>query len=170
MPVALVLVGAPGSGKSTVGALLATALGAAFRDTDQDIAAAAGMDIHDIFVTQGESRFRDLERAAVIAALADHQGVLSVGGGAVLSAEVRAGLLGLPVVWLQVDAPTAVSRVGISGPRPVLLGNVRSRWADLLQARAPLYAQVARWRVETTDRAPEEVRDDILQRMRADHE
>lgn len=167
MTVALVLVGAPGSGKSTVGRALAEELGVSFRDTDADIEAAAGHSVHDIFVLDGEERFRALEQDAVRDALAEHDGVLALGGGAVLSEPVRQALRGLPVVWLQVDAAAAVERVGLSGPRPVLLGNIRHRWSELLAERAPLYESVARWAIDTTDRAPAEVCQEILRRMRA---
>ena len=166
----VVLVGAPGSGKSTTGRLLAQTLGEGLVDTDDDIAAAAGMDVHDIFVLHGEPFFRDLEQTAVLAALAEDVGVLALGGGAVLSPVVRQALAGAPVAWLQVDATTAVSRVGLSGPRPVLLGNVRAQWAALLTARAPLYEEVARWRIDTGQRTPEQVVADILKGMRADDE
>ncbi len=128
----------------------------------------AGQPVFDIFVLHGEARFRDLERDAVLAALDEHDGVLAVGGGAVLTHQVREALAGLPVVWLQVDAATAVARVGLSGPRPVLLGNVRGQWAQLLADRAAWYAQVARWTVDTTGATPEQISDEILRRMRAD--
>jgi shikimate kinase len=157
MGVAIVLVGAPGSGKSTVGRLLAADLGLAFRDTDDDVARAAGMAVNDIFVTEGEPSFRKREEAAVLSALAEHQGVLALGGGAVQSEKVRAALSGHRVVWLQVDAATAVSRVGLSGPRPVLLGNLRAQWAQLLTARTPWYESVANWSIDTTGRTPQEV-------------
>ena len=120
--VALVLVGAPGSGKSTVGRALAEELGVSFRDTDADIEAAAGHSVHDIFVLDGEERFRALEQDAVRDALAEHDGVLALGGGAVLSEPVRQALRGLPVVWLQVDAPAAVEppapEAGKTKPEP----------------------------------------------------
>jgi shikimate kinase len=164
-----VLVGAPGAGKSTVGLLLAEALSCPFRDTDADIAAIAGMSIQDIFVTQGEEGFRAVERTAVLAALHDSQGVVALGGGAVASQEIRDALAGLPVVWLQVDAPTAVARVGLSGPRPVLLGNVRGQWAALLEARAPWYESVATVRVDTTDREPADVVARILDALEGEH-
>lgn len=165
-----VLVGAPGAGKSTVGRLLAAALSCPFRDTDDEIAAAAGMSVQDVFVTEGEEGFRARERAAVRAALDGPEVVLALGGGAVESQQVRDALAGLPVVWLQVDAPTAVARVGLSGPRPVLLGNVRGQWSALLAARTPWYASVATVEVDTTDREPSEVVAQIVAALGVGHE
>ena len=170
MAVSVVLVGAPGSGKTTVGEALAAALDRPFRDTDADVAAAAGASVQDIFIAEGEAGFRDRERAAVLAALADHHGVLAIGGGAIESAAVRDALLEQPVVWLQVDAGTAVARVGLSGPRPVLLGNVRGQWSALLQRRSPAYQAVSTWQVDSTDRAPAEVVAEIIALMRREHD
>ncbi len=96
--------------------------------------------------------------------------MLAVGGGAVESAEVRDALAAAPVVWLQVDPAAAVARVGLSGPRPVLLGNVRGQWAALLERRSEAYGAVATWQIDTTDRAPVDVVADIVRELRRDHD
>jgi shikimate kinase len=158
----VVLVGVPGSGKTTVGRLLAQRLGVTFRDTDVDVEEAEGKPVPDIFVDSGEPHFRALERTAVASALREHDGVLALGGGAVLDPGTRALLLGQPTVWLQVGAAAGAHRVGLDVPRPVLLGNVRGRLAALVQERAPLYAEVARVIVDTDGRAPDEVAADVL--------
>jgi shikimate kinase len=150
----VVLVGVPGAGKSTVGRLLARKLGVEFRDTDTDVEAVAGMPITDIFVTLGEPAFRKYEEDAVAAALSEHSGVLSLGGGAVLSERTRALLTDQPVVWLEVDLTNATQRVGLNQARPLLLGNVRGTMKKLLDDRAPFYESVATWRVDTTDKTP----------------
>jgi len=154
----VVLVGAPGSGKSTVGALLAERLGVPFVDVDAVIEQRAGRSIADIFADDGEPAFRALEESTT-AELLQQPGVLSLGGGAVLSARTRAALRGHRVVWLQVSAATAVSRVGLNEARPLLLGNVRGRLIKLLSERTPLYAEVATEQVSTDDLAPEAVVD-----------
>lgn len=165
MPPVLVLVGPPGAGKTTVGTLVAGELGVAYRDTDSDVIDAAGADISDIFVDEGEAGFRAREEAAVIAAVAEHDGVLSVGGGAVESPQVRQILVGLPVVRLTVGATEAGKRVGIHGPRPAALGNIRTQWSQMMSHRAPLYDEVARWSVATDERTPAEVARSVISLM-----
>jgi shikimate kinase len=151
-----------GSGKSTVGVLLAERLGVAYRDTDADIVAAQGREISDIFVDEGEPQFRELERTAVRAAVAEHKGVLALGGGAILDASTRALLVGLPVVYLSMEVEEAVKRVGLSQARPLLAVNPRRQWRELMDARRHLYTEVARVVVATDDRTPEEVAQAIL--------
>jgi shikimate kinase len=159
-PVA-VLVGPMGSGKSTVGALLAEALGVTVRDTDADVERLAGREVSDIFVESGEDHFRALEKQAVAEALATHDGVLSLGGGAVLDPDTRALLADHRVVFLRVGLSEAVKRVGLGTGRPLLLGNVRSRIKALLDERAPIYASVADLTVDTDQRTPEDIVDEI---------
>jgi shikimate kinase len=135
------------------------------RDTDQDVEAAAGKAISEIFVDEGESRFRELERAAVADALLDHPGVLALGGGAVLDPGTRDALAGHRVVFLSVGLSDAVKRVGLGVGRPLLLGNVRSRIKALLDERLPVYRAVAAFEVETDGRTPEEVADEVARRV-----
>ena len=151
-----VLVGVPGSGKSTIGRALAAALGVEFRDTDTDVEVDTGRSIADIFVQSGEPEFRRLEEAAVAAALAEHRGVLALGGGAVTSAPTRELLIDAPVVWLRVGLAAASQRAGLSGARPVLLGNVRAQMKVLMDARAALYGQVATLTVDTDELSVDE--------------
>ncbi len=157
----LVLVGPPGAGKSTVGPLAAELLDVGFRDTDLDIVRTAGKPISEVFVDDGEEHFRALERAAVAAALAEHDGVLSLGGGAVLSPETRALLRGHRVVLLQADLSTATSRVGLNRDRPVLALNPRAVLKVLLEQRMPLYREVATDVVDTNGRTVREVADEV---------
>lgn len=147
----LVLVGPPGAGKSTVGRRVAERLGVPFRDTDDDIVRAAGKPISEIFIDDGEEHFRALERQAVATALQEHEGVLSLGGGAVLSPETRARLVGQQVVLLDVDLSSATSRVGLNRERPVLALNPRATLTLLLEQRRPLYREVAGRVVDTSE-------------------
>ncbi|WP_210437822.1 shikimate kinase [Nocardioides xinjiangensis] len=157
----VVLVGPMGAGKTTVATLLGQAWGVPVRDTDADIEASTGREISDIFVESGEEHFRELEAAAVAAAVAEHDGVLALGGGAVLRAETRELLAGLPVVFLRVGLGDAVKRVGLGVGRPLLLGNVRARIKALLDERTPVYESVAAHVVDTDGRTPAEVAADI---------
>jgi shikimate kinase len=165
-----VLVGPMGAGKSTVAALLAAAWGVEARDTDADVEALEGRTISDIFVDSGEARFRDLERKAVAEALATHDGVLALGGGAVLDPATRQLLAGHPVVFLRVGLSDAVKRVGLGTARPLLLdqaiGGVRGRIKALLDERAPVYESVATLVVDTDGRTPDEVAAEIVEALR----
>jgi shikimate kinase len=150
-----------GAGKTTVAGLLAAAWGVAARDTDLDVEATEGRTVADIFVDSGEVHFRALERAAVATALAEHDGVLALGGGAVLDPATRELLVGHRVVFLRVGLSDAVKRVGLGSGRPLLLGNVRSRIKALLDERTPVYESVATVVVDTDDRTPEDVAAEI---------
>lgn len=153
----VVLVGPMGAGKTTVAELLGESWGVEVRDTDADIVQTTGREISDIFVESGEDHFRDLELAAVAAAVAEHHGVLALGGGAVLRPQTRDLLAGLPVVFLRVGLSEAVKRVGLGVGRPLLLGNVRARIKALLDERTPIYESVATLTVDTDERTPAEV-------------
>ena len=153
----LVLVGPMGVGKSTVGRLLAERLDVGYRDTDDDIVAAEGREISEIFVDEGEQHFRALEKAAVATALTEHRGVLALGGGAVLDADTRALLAPHPVVYLSMDVEEAVRRTGLNVARPLLAVNPRKQWRELMEARRHLYEEVATAVVTTDGRTPEEV-------------
>ena len=156
-PVAVV-VGPPGAGKTTVGEALAAALGVGFRDTDADVVAAAGKPVSDIFTEDGEPAFRAAEERAVAVALDEHPGVLSLGGGAVLSARTRELLAGHTVVFLKVGLAEGVRRTGLSSARPLLAGvNPRATFKALLDARLPLYREVATVEVDTDAHTAEEV-------------
>jgi shikimate kinase len=157
-----VVVGPPGAGKTTVGTLVAQRLELAFRDTDSDIVAAVGKEIPEIFIDDGEDAFRALERVAVAAALESFDGVLALGGGAVLAAETRELLRGHTVVYLSVELSDAASRVGLGAGRPLLTVNPRATLKYLMERRRPLYEEVATVIVRTDGRTPEDVADEVL--------
>ena len=157
-----VIVGAPGAGKTSVGKALARALQVSFRDTDADVESLAGKSVSDVFVDDGEPRFRELERLAVADALTEHEGVLALGGGAILDASTRASLAGHEVVWLNVGLADAVKRVGLSSARPMLLGNVRGTMLRLMQEREPYYREVATVEIPTDGRSIADIVSDAL--------
>jgi shikimate kinase len=156
----VVLVGAPGAGKSTVGRRLARRWGVEFRDSDKLVEDIAGMSVADVFIEQGESEFRRMEREVIADALDDFHGVLAVGGGAILDDRTRARLRDVPCLWLRVGVGDAARRVGLNASRPLLVGNVRGTLISLLDQRTPLYEEVATWTIDTDARSIDEVVDD----------
>jgi len=160
----LVLIGPPGAGKSAVGPLLADRLGVEFRDTDAEVGAAAGKEVSDIFIENGEEAFRELERSAVttaLGALRGRGGVLALGSGAVLDAGVQAMLDGLPVVYLSAEFSTVARRIGLDRPRVVVPGNPRGRLRAMLDERDAIYQRLAAVTVPTDGLDPDEVADQI---------
>jgi shikimate kinase len=139
----------PASGKSTVGRHVAAALGVGFRDADEVIEERTGKLIREIFSDDGEDAFRAIEEEVVLELLATVDGVVSLGGGSVLSPKVRAALKDVPVVWLEVGVATATRRAGLNQLRPLLLGDVRTRMESLLAERSRLYEEVATIRLVT---------------------
>ena len=161
-----VLVGLPGSGKSTIGRRLAKALGVGMLDTDAAIEELTGRTIADIFATDGEQEFRRIEEGVVRTALAEHDGVVSLGGGAVTSSGVCEALVGHTVIYLEISAVEGVRRTGGNTVRPLLAGPDRAtKYRDLMAKRAPLYRRVATLRVDTNRRNPGAVVRYIVSRL-----
>ncbi|MFF7072196.1 shikimate kinase [Streptomyces pseudovenezuelae] len=158
----VVLVGPMGVGKSTVGRLLAERLATGYRDTDDDIVAEQGRAIAEIFVDEGEAAFRAIEKAAVSRALAQHDGILALGGGSILDEDTRSLLAGQRVLYLSMDVEEAVKRTGLNAARPLLAVNPRKQWRELMEARRHLYESIATAVVATDGRTPEEVTDIAL--------
>lgn len=156
-----VLVGAPGAGKTTVGVAVADRLGVPFADTDTLVEQHAGRRVPEIFAVEGEGAFRARERTVIAAALDGHDGILALGGGAVLHDGTRRRLRGHTVVHLTVGLPAAVERIGSGAGRPLLPADPHAALAGLLAARAPLYAEVATLTVVTDGRLPSEVADEV---------
>jgi shikimate kinase len=165
-----VLVGLPGSGKTTIGRRLAKALGVGLFDTDVAIEERTGRSIADIFATDGEREFRRIEEEVVRASLADHDGVVSLGGGAVTSPGVCEALAGHTVIYLEISAREGVRRTGGTTVRPLLAGDEAekySKFKDLMAKRIPLYRRVATIRVDTNRRNPGAVVRQIVSRLQA---
>lgn len=144
MPYAI-LIGPPGSGKSSVGRALAKTLGVGFIDSDNVVEKNSGRKISDIFVVDGEEVFRDLEFEALTASLKDTNSVLSLGGGAPISERSQSALAAAecPIVFLDVSLSVAAPRVGFNRDRPLLLGNPRAQWQSLYGVRRPIYEKLA---------------------------
>lgn len=161
-----VLVGLPGSGKSTIGRRLAKVLDVSMLDTDAVIEETTGRTIADIFATDGEKEFRRIEEEVIRSALQTHDGVLSLGGGAVTTPGVREALAGHTVVYLEISAAEGVRRTGGSTVRPLLAGGDRAeKYRKLMAERVPLYRKVATIRINTNRRNPGAVVRTIVARM-----
>jgi shikimate kinase len=155
-----VLVGPPGSGKTTVGELVARRLGVGFRDTDADVEVKAGSSVADIFVLEGERvSARSSERRPRGAGRARRRAGRRRRGGGRRGHAQR--LRGHTVVFLDVNVADAVRRVGLNRERPLLFGNVRGQWLKLMEQRRPLYSEVATATVLTDGRTPEDVADEV---------
>ena len=152
-PVA-VLVGPPGAGKTTAGALAAASLGVPFADTDAVVEEMAGKPVSDIFLDDGEDAFRALERDAAARLITGHPGVVALGSGAVLDPGTRRLLAGRLVIYLETGAAAVLRRSGLDGPHPPVPGNPRGRLRQLLEERHPVYAGLAQRTVCTDDTDP----------------
>jgi len=167
MAARLVLIGPPGAGKTTVGRLVAERLGVPFVDTDAVVETRAGRRIPDIFLEDGEPSFRDLERAAVVDVLGTADGVVSLGGGAVLDPRTEADLAQHRVVFLDVGIADAARRVGFGQHRPLLGINPRAQWTKLMADRRAVYERIAGFVVDTAGREAEQVADDVVDGLRS---
>lgn len=154
---AVILIGPPGAGKTSVGQLLATLLGTGLTDTDSLVAEAAGKPVADIFIEDGEPSFRSLERAVVVTAIQTQRGVIALGGGAVLDPAAQRLLTGQRVVYLETGFAAVARRSGIDGPHPPLPGNPRGRLRQLLDERRRVYEELAWLTLRTDDSDEQEI-------------
>jgi shikimate kinase len=162
----VVLVGPPGAGKSTIGRKLARELGVELYDTDTGIERETGRTIPEIFATDGEPEFRRIEERVVRRAILAERGVVSLGGGAVLSDDTRALLRNRTVVYLEISVAEGLRRTGASTGRPLLNGaDPGAKYRELMRKRRPLYREVATVRVRTDGRSPGRVVRMILAKL-----
>ena len=153
----VVLIGPPGSGKSTIGRALAEEMNLRFVDTDREIETRTGKRISEIFLDQGESGFREIEREVVLEALEIESAVVSLGGGSILDPGVQERLRQeAKVVYLEVSISNAAPRVGFNAERPLLLANPRQQWLKLFEERKALYESLGRILFNTDNKKPKE--------------
>lgn len=163
----VVLIGPPGAGKTSIGRALAKKLHVDFSDTDTLIESDQGRKISEIFIDEGEPYFREVEERICIQALENEGGVLSLGGGAVLTPSVGNSLAncGAQVVFLDVSLAVAAPRIGFNRDRPLLLGNPRAQWQQLLDARRGTYELLATIVIEVGDRKIQEIANEIAEKV-----
>ncbi len=160
----IILIGPPGAGKSTIGHSLAKKLKVKFADTDSLIEAKLEKKISDIFVDLGEPVFRTQELIVLAEVLQSDNGVISLGGGAPISPQAQELLRnsGAIVIFLDISLGKAAARVGFNRDRPLLLGNPRAQWNELMSSRRPIYESLATAVVPVDDRSVNEICADIL--------
>jgi shikimate kinase len=162
----IILIGPPGAGKTSVGKALAKKLSLNFLDSDKVVEEKSGKSIPEIFITDGEPAFREMERAAVIDLIENQDGVIALGGGSVMDLEVCKRLLPMAnVVFLDVSISNAAPRVGFNRDRPLLLGNPRQQWISLMEKRRSTYEALAKARVSTDNKKPVEVVEEIVKEL-----
>jgi len=161
-----VLIGPPGAGKTAVGKALAKKLGISFVDSDKVVEEKSGKSISEIFITDGEPAFRKIEREVVMNLLENQDGVIALGGGAVMDQEVSDRIEPMArVVFLDVSISNAAPRVGFNRNRPLLLGNPRQQWIALMEKRRSTYESLAKARVSTDNKKPAQVVEEIVNEL-----
>jgi shikimate kinase len=161
----IILIGPPGAGKSSVGKALGQRLSANFADTDVLIEKESGLRVSEIFLDKGEPFFRELERAIVLRELADFDGVLALGGGAIMNSDVEQALRQSsdPICFLDVSLASAAPRIGFNRDRPLLVGNPRAKWQELMNIRRPIYESLATLTVSTDSGTPSHIAQEIAE-------
>ena len=155
----VILIGPMGSGKTTIGQLVASHLGIAFRDTDHVIQERAGKSVSDIFLEDGEDEFRVLEKKVLRDELLSDDTVLALGGGAPISVDAQSALRAIasPVIYLDISLATVAPRIGFNRDRPLLLHNPRGQWQTLMEARRPIYESIADTVIDVNEKSESEI-------------
>lgn len=164
-----VLIGPPGAGKSTIGRRLAQAFELPLLDTDAEIERTTGRTIPEIFAEDGEPAFREIEERVVADALEQQEGIVSLGGGAILSERTRSRLAGHTVIYLEISIAEGLRRTGTGTGRPLLAGDdPAGKYRELMRRRRPLYRQAATIRVRTDGRSPGRVVQYLITKLEAE--
>ena len=161
----VILIGPMGSGKTTIGQLLASELEIPFRDTDHVIEERASKSVSDIFLEDGEDEFRILEKKVLRDELLSDDTVLALGGGAPISMDAQSALRAIasPVIYLDISLATVAPRIGFNRDRPLLLHNPRGQWQTLMEARRPIYESIADSVIDVNDKSENEIVAAILE-------
>lgn len=163
----IVLMGPPGAGKSTVGKYLAREMGLQLIDSDRVIEEREGRSISEIFLSDGEEGFRNIEKEVVLEILSADNSIIALGGGSILDVDVQKKLGSFErVIFLDVSISNAAPRVGFNKERPLLMGNPRQQWLALMEKRRGIYEGLATQTISTDNRKALEVAQEILERVK----
>jgi shikimate kinase len=163
----VILIGPMGSGKTTIGLLLAEKLGLSFRDTDHLIEEQEEKTVSQIFLDEGEDAFRAIEKRVLREELLTDGTVLSLGGGAPISIDAQSALRAIAshIIFLDVSLSTVAPRIGFNRDRPLLLNNPRGQWQTLMEARRPVYEAIADTTINVDDKSEDEIVTIALSRL-----
>ena len=155
----VILIGPMGSGKTTIGSLLAEKLGLSFRDTDHLIEEQEAKTVSQIFLDQGEDAFLAIVKRVLREELLTDATVLSLGGGAPISIDAQSALRAIAshIIFLDISLSTVAPRIGFNRDRPLLLNNPRGQWQTLMEARRPIYEAIADTIINVDDKSEEEI-------------
>jgi len=164
MPPRLILIGPMGSGKTTIGKLIATHLNLPFRDTDQVIEEESGKSVSEIFLEDGEDSFRAIEKSVLRKELLSDDTILALGGGAPMSIDAQSALRAIasPVIYFDISLSSVAPRIGFNRDRPLLLNNPRGQWELLMQERRPIYESIADTVIDVNGKSEMDIVDEIL--------
>jgi len=164
MPPRIIFIGPMGSGKTTIGSLVAERLNVSFRDTDLVIEEESGRTVSEIFLEDGEDKFRALEKIVLRKELLTDNTVLALGGGAPLSIDAQSALRAIasPVIYLDISLSSVAPRIGFNRDRPLLLHNPRGQWETLMQERRPIYESIADHIIDVNAKEPEAIVEEVL--------
>ena len=153
-----------GSGKTTIGKLIATRLNLAFRDTDQIIEGVSGKSVSEIFLEDGEDSFRAIEKSVLRKELLSDDTILALGGGAPMSIDAQSALRAIasPVIYFDISLSSVAPRIGFNRDRPLLLNNPRGQWELLMQERRPIYESIADTVIDVNAKSEQDIVDEIL--------
>lgn len=153
-----------GSGKTTIGKLIATRLDLPFRDTDQVIEEDSGKSVSEIFLEDGEDSFRAIEKSVLRKELLSDDTILALGGGAPMSIDAQSALRAIasPVIYFDISLSSVAPRIGFNRDRPLLLNNPRGQWELLMQERRPIYESIADTVIDVNGKSEMDIVDEIL--------
>ncbi len=159
-----IFIGPMGSGKSTIGKAVASALGLPFRDTDSIIEEREEMPVSQIFIDKGEDYFRAVEKKVLRDELLNDGSILALGGGAPISVDAQSALKvsSAPVIYLDISLASVAPRIGFNRDRPLLLHNPRGQWQTLMEVRRPIYESIANVVIDVNGKSQKQIVEEAL--------